>query len=49
MSSVLIKQFAWYLISLGLTPAYDNSLWMRTTKIQIQIINGDVKCFHMAL
>ena len=24
MSSVVIKEFEWYLISLGLTPAYDN-------------------------
>ena len=25
MSSVLIKQLAWYLISIGLTPAYDDT------------------------
>ena len=37
MSSVLIKLFACYLISLGLTPAYDNSIDDFITEI-----NGNV-------
>ena len=35
-SSVLIKLFACYLISLGLTPAYDNSIKTRLEDITSQ-------------
>ena len=38
MSSVVMKKIAWYLISLGLTPAYDTSIpsiWARSYYLQL--------------
>ena len=42
MSSVLIKLFSWYLISLGLTPAYDTILFFKWGNVAQVIGVSDV-------